>query len=351
MNKKIYIHIGTHKTGTSAIQDFLLLNRKTLARRGVLYPQKSRRDYVDSQEGEYIVPEKKYRNYAALVHLCRRKDKNVILSSETFSLITNVSAMKAALGDANAVIICYLRRQDNVLQSLYNQSVKGGGYYKDIGDFVFPHPLDYFELLGRWAAVFGKENIVVRPYEKQQFKDNDLISDFLSIVGLELTVDFARLAKNANPRLPLEALEYMRLLNSLLRDKKMSKAIKKRLIPYCLERFKDSTASLYFEQSLFTPAQKRAILERYAPSNQRVAREYLGRPDGLLFRDTKEDGVSSLPSRASLSDEIVSDITGRLCESRQIRKIMFHAIGQDVSAADEFTQNAHARISGVINRL
>jgi hypothetical protein len=149
---------------------------------------------------------------------------------ETFILITNVVRDEAALGDANAVIICYLRRQDNVLQSLYNQSVKGGGYYKDIGDFVFPHPLDYFELLGRWAAVFGKENIVVRPYEKQQFKDNDLISDFLSIVGLELTVDFARLAKNANPRLPLEALEYMRLLNSLLRDKKMSKAIKKRLI-------------------------------------------------------------------------------------------------------------------------
>ncbi len=35
----LYIHIGLPKTGTSAIQEFLTLNRKELLNHGILYPE------------------------------------------------------------------------------------------------------------------------------------------------------------------------------------------------------------------------------------------------------------------------------------------------------------------------
>lgn len=81
MKNSIYLHIGTHKTGTSAIQDFLLLNRKLLARKGVLYPQKSRRDFYDAENNGYAASAKKVRNYKKLAALCQTQDKHVILST------------------------------------------------------------------------------------------------------------------------------------------------------------------------------------------------------------------------------------------------------------------------------
>ena len=36
--KTAYIHIGTHKTGSTSIQDFLFKNRTKLRDRGFLYP-------------------------------------------------------------------------------------------------------------------------------------------------------------------------------------------------------------------------------------------------------------------------------------------------------------------------
>lgn len=38
MKKTLYIHAGTHKTGTTAIQKFLSANRDLLAKNGYLYP-------------------------------------------------------------------------------------------------------------------------------------------------------------------------------------------------------------------------------------------------------------------------------------------------------------------------
>ena len=195
MSKTIFLHIGTLKTGTSAIQDFLVLNRKALSKQGILYPQKSRRDYFKTRDGETIVPAQKFKNYQKLVHLSRTKDRHVILSNEAFSLMYDASAIKAAIGDVETVIICYLRRQDDFIQSYYNQEVKLAGNYRKIKAYQPPTTLDYYELLDRWARIFGRENIIVRLYEKQQFKDQDLIVDFLTLFGIEWSDAFKRLKK------------------------------------------------------------------------------------------------------------------------------------------------------------
>jgi hypothetical protein len=348
--EKIFIHIGTHKTGTSAIQDFLVLNRKTLSKQGILYPQKKRRDYFETRNGETIVPVEKFRHYEKLVRRVRKKDKHVILSNEAFCLMADPAPVKAALGSGvETVIICYLRRQDNFVQSYYNQEVKHAGNYKEIMVYQPPATLDYYELLGRWARVFGKESIVVRPYEKQQFKNQDLIVDFLSLVGIEWSDDFKRLKKNANPRLPAEIIEYMRLLNSLVRDKKKRKKIKNRLLDYSSVKFKDDTEGLFYNHSLFNPNQKYALFQRYDASNQRVAREYLGRENGCLFQEPLPDIRVPAAPEIRLTDKLINDITHNLYRGRQIRKILIRALEQDPAGMDDFTRFAYQKISRVLN--
>lgn len=39
MSKQIHLHIGTHKTGTTALQQTLAENREQLVQQGFLYPQ------------------------------------------------------------------------------------------------------------------------------------------------------------------------------------------------------------------------------------------------------------------------------------------------------------------------
>jgi hypothetical protein len=42
VKSSVYLHIGTHKTGTSSIQNFLLNNQEYLRERGFLYPTAGR---------------------------------------------------------------------------------------------------------------------------------------------------------------------------------------------------------------------------------------------------------------------------------------------------------------------
>ena len=315
-----------------------------------MYPQKKRRDYFETRNGETIVPVEKFRHYEKLVRRVRKKDKHVILSNEAFCLMADSAPVKAALGSGvETVIICYLRRQDNFVQSYYNQEVKHAGNYKEIMVYQPPATLDYYELLGRWARVFGKESIVVRPYEKQQFKNQDLIVDFLSLVGIEWSDDFKRLKKNANPRLPAEIIEYMRLLNSLVRDKKKRKKIKNRLLDYSSVKFKDDTEGLFYNHSLFNPNQKYALVQRYDASNQRVAREYLGRENGCLFQEPLPDIRVPAAPEIRLTDKLINDITHNLYRGRQIRKILIRALEQDPAGMDDFTRFAYQKISRVLN--
>ncbi len=314
-----------------------------------MYPQKTRRDYFENKDGTVIVPARQFKNYQKLVSLVRAKKKHVILSNEAFSLMDDPSPIRTALGDAETIIICYLRRQDNFIQSYYNQEVKHAGNYCEIMAYQPPTTLNYDEMLARWIKVFGKENIVVRPYEKQQFKNQDLIADFLEIIGLDLTADFKKLKKNANPRLPTETIEYMRLLNCLIKDKKQRKKVKIRLMDYSAGRFEDGTEAIFHNHALFSPNQKREIIARYEASNQGVARDYLGRENGCLFQEVLPHGSISEVPAIRLSDEMITEMTRSLCKIRKIRKILIHALEKPPLEGDPFVRMAHEKISRAMN--
>ncbi len=62
--KVVYIHIGTHKTGSTFLQKFLLWNREALLKRGVFLPllQHAKKD-------EHTFPNKLNPNFVAIIDL------------------------------------------------------------------------------------------------------------------------------------------------------------------------------------------------------------------------------------------------------------------------------------------
>ena len=272
---------------------------------------------------------------------------NVLLSSETFSLLDNPCDIRPLLDGLDVKIICYLRRQDTVTQSMYNQKVKRGDYYLDISTFQTEW-LDYYKVLENWASVFGKNNVIVRVYEKKQFVNHSLIEDFLDILDLRVTDEFRMLKHNPNPRLSPSLLEYMRYINCLLGDHKSTVKLKKRILRFSAKRERDTTTSIFHEHSLLSNEQRRSILDKYQDSNVLVAQEYLGRHDGQLFMEALTDVKGDRPTQNSLTDDLTAEITQYLCQNKRYKKSLLKAVNQKLGTQDAYQKEALEKISNAL---
>jgi len=146
----VFLHIGTGKTGSTAIQHSLSYNTNTLEKFDILYPKIKTvtRDYglVDHNRLAYAIFDNR-----ATVDLDKVKQqlqslattgKTIVLSGEVFYMLpherkyTNyndylIQKKEAIRKTAELLscfdetkIICYIRRQDLWFESIYNEQVK-----------------------------------------------------------------------------------------------------------------------------------------------------------------------------------------------------------------------------------
>ena len=125
---------------------------------------------------------------------------------------------KLAEAGADMKIIVYLRRQDLLIQSYWAQQVKEC-MNTSFSDYIVSKKAKYFKLdydkrLEEMAAAVGRENIIVRVYEKQQYYGGNIISDFLHLFDLEMTDEFKQSDHVVNASLEGACLEAKRLLNA-----------------------------------------------------------------------------------------------------------------------------------------
>ncbi|MHB8462362.1 MAG: hypothetical protein ACYDA1_06925 [Vulcanimicrobiaceae bacterium] len=192
MPKRVVLHIGTHKTGTKTLQLFLHANRLQLAASGVLIPESGRIriDATHATPGQHgIALELQAGDTSeALDHLTAEISKSalplVVVSSEEFHPLHRYPHRLALLRDRFAqigyatTIVVSLRRQDTYAESLYVEYTKGN-YAESVSRFVQTlveegsfaasetAPLmavEYGKLLAPFLDVFGRENVIARPY-------------------------------------------------------------------------------------------------------------------------------------------------------------------------------------------
>jgi len=88
-------------------------------------------------------------------------------------------------------IVVYLRDQVSYLKSFYAQRIKGPlrateSFETFIGRIdAFRHLWDYAAALEAWAAVFGPRALTVSVFDPANFRDRDLLTDFLHRIGVE----------------------------------------------------------------------------------------------------------------------------------------------------------------------
>jgi hypothetical protein len=327
--RPIFLHIGTHKTGTSSIQHYLAKGRATLRRRGFVVPA------VAGQKNHYNLP-----LYAlsdddrsalrlthgltseAQVHEFRRSflealeadvrswadDDTILLSSEHLIHLRapaefgRLKEVLAAMGPRPVRIVIYLRRQDAYYVSAYAQHIRGGSTDAWLSKESFDHlVLDYRVILDRWGDAFGRENLCIRPFERSQLVGNDAVVDFLAFVGCS-GIEGATAERNVS--LDAQATEFLRRLNPLFPrfvDDRINED-RRALVQALTSISKGPQLRLDRNSAM-------EILARYQESNAEIATRYLGRADGRLFHESPGEHPAQPPT---LSVDEAAELGARL---------------------------------------
>ncbi|SKA91334.1 hypothetical protein SAMN02745704_02319 [Paucidesulfovibrio gracilis DSM 16080] len=330
MRKTLYLHIGTPKTGSSAIQTFLEQNREVLRSKGIDYPGgPAKKTQFSAQSGNgrdlcLAKPDSKEYKHA-LRQIQASEFDTVLVSSEFFIAQSDerMARLHKALSDFDIHIIAYLRRQDLYLQSYLQQGVKLHGLRSlDAWESDDPMFNGFMQLLGENAAQallqfvrgYEKDKVIIRPYEKGQFTDGNIFSDFLTILGIPLTGEFQLPQRAINPGFDRDFLELRMMLN----HPKIPRGNVQRLFTSCLWELSHPTDQnqLFTPYSLLSPQRRIALIEGCGKEYEIIAREYLGREHGKLFFDPLPDQEDWQPYPGIPLEKVVQAF-GCVCARQQ----------------------------------
>lgn len=321
----VYLHIGMPKTGTTAIQNFLCNNREVLNHYGACYPKLGSKYYRTSkvrnahflvaapagaeQACSYDAPGEEYLPTLDQIAALGQQFDKIILSDEAVWRIRGQQPefwenLRRDLADRGLElrVIVYLRRQDHFAESVYRQKVKTAytdldfhSYLKRLNEI---YALDYLPCIEMLEKTLGKDALVIRVYEKEQYHGN-LFADFLGVMGIPLGGDFDTSNSEYNISLSGPRLELQRILNTLPENPVMTRLLYDSM--YAIQKTSDISTG---RDSLFEPGEHTEFLARFEESNRRIAEEHLGRTDGALFRDPEEDG---LPTHHVSTEDLLHD--------------------------------------------
>ena len=242
--KRLYVHIGMPKTGTSSIQRYFAENAEALLRFHDLcylygyrddngpYAALVHPDFTPSncqwlfpltQHGISFLREKN-------VEATRKNCTSLLISDEaalkggtrdcTRAFVDDIPRLQEIFTDREIWIIMYLRRADDFCKSIYGEMSKHGfrnaSLQRTFAIYCHSMALSWalFDLpwsIQTLAGAVGRENLILRLYDRKNMKNGSSVDDFADIFGIEvpLGIHEEKCHREENPSIPAEALPYL----------------------------------------------------------------------------------------------------------------------------------------------
>ncbi|MEM9453166.1 MAG: hypothetical protein AAGF11_03245 [Myxococcota bacterium] len=336
--RTLTLHVGTHKTGSTSLQAFLLQNKARLADRGYDYPTEG--CYCWPRSGHsplahalagtrpaWLDPARVIPGRVECVQAIRRRIEqvgapHVLISTEHFFTHVPPQVLRQTFDGLgyHLRVLVFLRPQDEFLESRYAQSVKVGRCQQSFESFVQEQLADrtsyghYLPPLRRLAAAFGPMNLLLRTFRSQQPRTR-LFSRFLEAVGLDLDDDFI-LPEARNASLPAELTRTLAALQAQIEGEQVRRASLNR---WLLEAnrppaFPDS------ETRLLSPEAAQRIMACFEEQNAEIARSFLGRKELFAPSGRSTWPVAAPPTLEQLADAAIHLWFGMHQEQQQLRE-------------------------------
>ncbi|MEL6408843.1 MAG: hypothetical protein AAFS08_04445 [Pseudomonadota bacterium] len=312
---RLVIHIGSEKTGSTAIQAFLFRNHQTLHKHGVNYLRKGRRAHAHNRILQARRSETLSEIMSEIVEEIQSKpDHTHVLTSELYFRPDIASDIAEHLPDdvrQRTKVLAYIRRQDKFLEAIYKQRLKNGRFLGTAQEFVNSRTkLGYYDrVISAFASTFGQDALIVRPFDRVHFPDGNVVLDAAHYFGVGDVPNLVLPTHSTNPTLSLEVSQLLGLLVKTT-EVNAPEVIRQlaRTMPEGALRSDDC----------FKRSERLAILNKYQEHNQDLCAKYCPELPELFDR---QDLLADAPDRPSSSKE-------KLRRMERAQQIVFHALDE-----------------------
>lgn len=293
---RLLLHIGSSKTGSSALQQTLYRERQRLAEAGVVYPDRAIAAYAQHvlfaaiHPGAWnlhrdVLPEDRdayfFETAAAMLEDARAAGASTLLLSSEYLWGNFPAALYEKIRTAFAAcaieIVAFLRRPDDWLISSYLQAVKSGEA-RDFETWAAHYMGNknsgfwYARVLENWQAGVNASDVHVLVYEKDVKKN--VYRAFCEAVGLAELAHEIR-PPRANPSPDAEGVRLLLEVNrsDLADEEKRARRAE----------IMRAHRSYSHRPDFVSDVERRTILKTAVPSNQRILRQFVpGERRGLF---------------------------------------------------------------------
>jgi len=313
---RLILHIGTHKTATTSIQQFLRRHDTTLAERGVFYPDYS----LVGRGGHYAhlgmvnALMGRHKNYSQkdaekffgkVLERSRDFDTTIISAEPFYRHVDNdpgdspqykpeeywplrnayIAKMRDLFGEAEVVVV--FRRQMDYAQSLYQEHVKVTSYRGTFKEFCkdFWFHFAFADQAEAWNTAFP--GLRAMSFDNL-LQSGNVVSEFCRLLGLPVE-DLDQMPPS-NEGMPVDMVVMKRMLHRTPRDRE---ALRQDLETFAAS-LPEEVQSFFKSRSFFTSAREaRTFQKGFTADNERL------RP--FLMHDLPQDkpvfGIIPKPDR------------------------------------------------------
>lgn len=320
--RKAILHIGTMKTGSTAIQNVFDKLRPAILLQGSFYPRspggqahelltyaaaggtrgpRPGEPFWRGQDSQARLANFRNEFRAEMAAIPDRVDQ-IIISDERFSFYLRTREHIAALRDMVAPfadsfeVVAYLRCQDSLLASRYSEMLRVGevgepDHLRENAERLQDY--DYRWLLDNWASVFGQDAVKPRIYERGAGKSFDSVADFMAVCGLDLQDAIAGLTVQSNPSMNAAGQDVLREVGRQLQVKLNAQSVGGPL----WRRISDTvTAVLPGKGWLPTRAEAAKYMAQFEAGNEAVRQRYFPERDTLFADESGDFPISPVPT-------------------------------------------------------
>jgi len=285
---KLILHIGTDKTGSTAIQKHVYVNRQWLLTRGVYIPLTGLGK--DNGHGDLLTTMEREQMSCMAEELAAANSEgygSAVISWEgmCFMSAPKIEQLVKMLRSDDVWVLVYLREQADIVQTGYLQEIKTDKSPVDISDFQrriwkYSHfrallfcysPMrDYARLLRKWMRFIPRGQVIVREFQRDLLVNQSVVDDFMSVLGQSPDNDFLRIKNVTNISLDVESAIIM---NDADKQDSMAQLRKTHIFSLLSLINSDGFGTRYF-----LPARRVASIRRYYRKSNRTIGDIVGSP-------------------------------------------------------------------------
>jgi len=213
---KVILHIGVHKTGTSALQSFLHRNASLLSDRGVFYKPTSTEWPNHNPLAAAFMPDSVDDGPSRLsLALEEAGDRTLLISSEMLcDHNVDLGRFLSCLKGHDLRVVAYIRHPCDIVVSAFNEVVRHyeRHWTRPLNERPFAYDPSQIDVLRPWLTV---PNLTLAPYDRAQWVGGSIFSDFLDMIGVSSDgFDYSQVRGNESLPYPLaEALRFVNIAN------------------------------------------------------------------------------------------------------------------------------------------